>query len=44
MYIYYIITSIASYMFRPPIVAIFREVFCEGILHRTLKKFTNIKC
>jgi hypothetical protein len=26
IYIYYIIISVASYMFRPPIVAIFREV------------------
>jgi hypothetical protein len=26
----YIINSVASYMFRPPIVAIFREVFFEG--------------
>ena len=33
MKIYYIIISIASYTFRPPIVAIFREVFFEGILH-----------
>ena len=44
MKIYYIIISIASYTFRLPIVAIFREVFFEGILHWTLKQFTNIKC
>jgi len=31
--IYYIIISIASYTFRPPIVANFREVFFRGILH-----------
>jgi hypothetical protein len=30
-------------MFLPHIVAIFREVFFEGILHMTLKKYTNIK-
>jgi len=28
--IYYIINSVASYMFRPPIVAIFGEKFFEG--------------
>jgi hypothetical protein len=27
-------------MFRPPTVAIFREVVVEGILHRTLQHFT----
>ena len=41
---YYIIISIASYMFWPPVVAIFREVFSEGILHGMLKYFANIKC
>jgi hypothetical protein len=44
MKIYYIITSITSYTFRPPIVAIFWKVFLEGILHWTLKQFTNTKC
>ena len=44
MYIYYIIISVASYMFWPPVVAIFREVFLEAVLHRMLKQFTNIKC
>ena len=39
-----IIFSVASYMFRPPAVAIFREVLFEGILHRTLKPFTDTKC
>jgi len=39
-----IIISVATYMFRPHIVANFREVFFGGILHRTLKKYTNIKC
>jgi len=28
-------------MFRLSIVAIFREVFIEGLLHRTLKQFNN---
>jgi hypothetical protein len=40
---YHIIISVTSYMFRAPTVAIFREVFIEGILYRTLKQFTNIK-
>jgi len=31
-------------MFRPPIVAIFGKEFFEGILHRTLKQFANMKC
>jgi len=31
-------------MFRPPIVAIFRKVFIEGILKRRSKKFLNITC
>jgi len=31
-------------MFWSPLVAIFREVFFEGILHGTLKQFPNIKC
>jgi len=31
-------------MFRPPIVAIFREVFCEGILRRTVQQSGCIKC
>jgi len=30
MYIYYIRIIVACYMFRPNIVAIFREVFLEG--------------
>jgi len=37
MHIYDIVISIAYYMFRPPTVTIFMEVFFEGILHRTLK-------
>jgi len=40
----FIIFSVASYMFRPPVVAIFRKVLFEGILHRTLKTFTDTKC
>jgi ABC-type siderophore export system fused ATPase/permease subunit len=38
-----IIISLATCMFRPHIVAIFRKVFFERILHRTLEKYTNIK-
>ena len=41
MYIYYIIIIVASYVFRVPFVAVFMEVFVEGIFHRTLKQFTN---
>jgi len=37
MQIYYIVINTAYYMFRPPTVAIFREVFFGGILYRTLK-------
>ena len=44
MWIYYVTLSVACYMLRPPTVAIFREVFCEGILHRTVTQFTNVKC
>jgi hypothetical protein len=41
MQIYYIlIISIDSYMLRPPIVAIVREVFYEGILYKPLNNFT----
>jgi len=42
--IYYITISVAFYMFQPPIVAIFREVFLEVILRRMLKRFTNTNC
>jgi hypothetical protein len=31
-------------MFRPPIVAIFRKEFFEGILHKTPTQFAYIKC
>ena len=44
MLVGYITISVASYTFRPLIVAIFREVFSEGVLHRTLKNFTDITC
>jgi hypothetical protein len=46
MYIYCSISSVASYMFRPPIVAIFREVFFEGYITWNVKiiYFVNIKC
>jgi len=40
--IYYIVTNVACYMFRPPIVIVFMEVFFEVILHRTLPQFVNI--
>jgi hypothetical protein len=42
MEIDYIIFNIASYMFRPLIVAIFREMFFEGMLHRTSLKMAKI--
>jgi len=35
IYIYWMINSVVSYMFRPPIVAIFREVFMKDVLPRT---------
>jgi len=41
MYIYYIVISANCYVFRLPIVAVFREVFFEGILHRMFKQFTD---
>jgi hypothetical protein len=41
MHIYYIVIRVASYMFRLSIMAIFREVLFERILHRTLEQFTN---
>ena len=44
MYIYCITIRAACYMFRPPVVDIFREVFCEEILRRTVKQFTCTKC
>jgi hypothetical protein len=37
MYIYYIVIRVGFYMFRLYIVINFREVFLEGILHRTSK-------
>ena len=33
MEIYYTVISVACYMFRPPIVAIFKEVFFEGYIY-----------
>ena len=44
MFLGSIINSVACYMFRPPVVAIFREVFLEGILHKALKHFASLKC
>jgi len=38
------IYSAAFYVFRSPIVAIFREMFFKNVLLRTLKEFTYIKC
>ena len=35
--IYCIINCVACYMFRPPIVAIFREVFLEGCITQNVK-------
>jgi len=43
MYIYYTKISVASYMFRPSIVAIFREVFFEGYIAQNVKKYTDNK-
>jgi len=37
------INSVASYMFRLPIVAIFREVFFERYVTQNAKQVTNIK-
>jgi len=34
MYIYYIRVIVACYMFRPSTVAIFRDVFFEGMLQK----------
>jgi len=42
MLIYYIIDSIDSYMYRTPIVTIFKEVFFDGILHTALEAITYI--
>jgi len=42
MYIYCIINSLAPYMFRPPIVTIFREVFFEEYI--TLERQNNLIC
>jgi len=41
----FIMFNVAFSMFRPPILAIFREVFFGGTLHRTLKqlKVENVK-
>jgi hypothetical protein len=34
---YYVIKSVACYMFRPPVVAIFVEVFFEGYITKKVK-------
>jgi hypothetical protein len=39
---FYFINSVAAYNFRPPIVAIFREVFFEGYITYNVK--TIYKC
>ena len=31
-------------MFRPPVVVVFREVFCEGTLRRAVQQFVCTKC
>ena len=36
MYIYCIINSIASYMFWPPIMAVYREVLFEGYITQNI--------
>ena len=36
MWVFNIKIGVDWYMFRPPIVAIFREMFLEGILYRTI--------
>jgi hypothetical protein len=41
MYIYCIVIWVACHVFRPPIVAIFREMFYEAILHRTSQQYTS---
>jgi hypothetical protein len=43
MQIYCIIYSVACYMFRPPIVPIFREVFFEGIITSNVTKVCRYK-
>jgi len=44
--VYCIINSVACYMFRPHIVAIFREMFFEECVIWKIKiiSFTDIKC
>jgi hypothetical protein len=42
MEIYYIIINVAPYMFRPLIVAIFREEFFEGYRYITSLKMAKI--
>jgi len=39
---WFIVFSVACYMFRPSVVDIFREVFCEGILRRTVQQFRSV--
>ena len=42
MEIYYTVISVACYMFRPPIVAIFKEVFFGGYIYITFLKLAKI--
>ena len=37
MYIYFIINSVACYMFRSPLMVIVREVYFEGYITRNVK-------
>ena len=43
MLIYCIINSVAFYMFRPPIVTFFREVFFEGCITQNIKTICKYK-
>ena len=42
MQIYYIINTVASNMFRPPIVAIFRQVVFEGYITQYVKCYMKV--
>jgi hypothetical protein len=39
-----VVISVARCMFRPNIVAIFMNVFFEGCVIWSVKKYTNVKC
>ena len=44
MQIYCIINSVSAYIFRPPMVAIFKEGFFEGRITWNVKRIKNMKC